>query len=347
VFVDPHVHLRDFRQRDKETVKHGLEVARDSGLDAVFDMPNTDPPIVSEREVRDRLDLAREANVPEVFYGMYVGATADPEQLKRAVELTRRFREVVGVKLFAGESVGNLAVIEEEDQRVVYGTLAGEGYDGVLFVHPEKESCMNRKLWVPSDPRSHCEARPPRAEIESIRDQIRFVVDAGFKGKLHIAHISTPEGVHLVDGAKINGVDVSCGVCPHHFIYDERKMEEPEGIKWKMNPPLRRVGDPELMLNLLKEGKIDFIETDHAPHRLGEKIGQQCMSGVPGLPWWGFYSAYLEQRDFSGKRIREVTRDRALERFGIEVGDNVRRIVDRRGDYAFNTYDGVDGIFFK
>ena len=71
--VDPHVHGRDFRQRDKENVSHLLEVARDTGIDGVFDMPNTDPAITTREIVIDRLNLVHRARSPEVFYGIYMG----------------------------------------------------------------------------------------------------------------------------------------------------------------------------------------------------------------------------------------------------------------------------------
>ena len=81
MYIDSHVHLRDFNQKNKETIKHGLEVARDSGVDAVFDMPNTDPPIMTKENVLDRLKLAKDAGVKEVYYGLYIGLTSDREQI--------------------------------------------------------------------------------------------------------------------------------------------------------------------------------------------------------------------------------------------------------------------------
>jgi len=91
MFIDSHVHFRDFNQKHKETVRHGLEVARDSGLDAVFDMPNTDPPIMTRDLVQDRLRIAKDADVPEVFYGLYMGVTGKPEQIRRAVDIYLKF----------------------------------------------------------------------------------------------------------------------------------------------------------------------------------------------------------------------------------------------------------------
>ena len=140
MYIDPHVHLRDFNQSHKETVRHGLEVARDSGVVAVFDMPNTDPPIITQEDVIQRLGVAKKAGIPEVFYGVYIGLTADCEQVKRAVHIINHFQQVIGMKLYAGHSVGNLGVIRLDEQARIYEVLDQEGFTGFLAVHCEKES---------------------------------------------------------------------------------------------------------------------------------------------------------------------------------------------------------------
>jgi dihydroorotase len=238
--IDAHVHLRDFNEKYKETVKHGLEVALDSGVSAVFEMPNTDPPIIDEKTVEDRLKLYKEADVKDVFCGMYIGLTSDPEQIKNAVEISRKyFPLAVGMKLYAGTSVGNLAVVHPIHQQTAYIILAQEGYEGVLAVHAEKELLMNQEVFLPRFPISHCFARPPMAEYASIKDQITFAKLTKFKGKLHITHISSPESVELVNKAKESGLDISCSTCPHYFMLDMNKLLERDGLLWKMNPALR------------------------------------------------------------------------------------------------------------
>ena len=360
MYIDTHVHLRDFNQQYKETIKHGLEVARDSGVDAVFDMPNTDPPILTREVVEGRLRRADEAGVPEVFYGLYIGATKDREQLKRAVETYRYFfPRVVGIKLYAGHSVGNLGVVSERDQFNVYQTLAGEGYKGLLVVHCEKESVLDMQAWNPLNAITHCFARPEVAEVESVNDQLRFVRETGFLGKLHIAHISSPSAVDLVGVAKEEGMNVSSAICPHHFIYDwqqmnvqeggegvERKVDERvernRGLLWKMNPPLRSPQSRTRVLESLRQGKIDWIETDHAPHTLPEKMSHPFMSGVPGLAWWPLFEEYLRSQNFSDRLIEKLTFTNAQERLGVDVSRSVRRVRDRREEYAFDPYKQLE-----
>ncbi len=341
MYIDSHVHLRDFKQKHKETIQHGLEVAYDSGLDAVFDMPNTDPPVMTRDLVVDRLRIAKDANVHGVFYGLYIGLAADPEQVKKAVEVYREFPQVIGMKLYAGHSVGNLGVVTEESQRAVYETLARDGYDGVLAVHCEKETYLHPESWNPGKPITHCYARPEKAEIESVEDQLRLVREIGFNGKLHIAHISSPKAVDLVVEAKEQGVDASCGICPHHFIYDWSQMHHGNGLLWKMNPPLREPASRERIFQYLKDGKINWIETDHAPHTLEEKTKNPYMSGIPGIAWWPLFEEFLRQHNFSDKQIEELTFSNIAKRYGIDIQLSRRNIKDRRADYPFDPYKKI------
>jgi dihydroorotase len=340
MYIDSHVHFRDWeKQKHKETVKHGLEVAIDSGLSAVFDMPNTYPAITTEEIALRRLKLAERVSNNDVFYGVYLGATANPEQLKRAVDTVRKHRQVVGIKLYAGESVGDLAVINPIDQLIVYGTLAQEGYEEVLVVHAEKEDKMHRSFWNPSIPISHCIARPPEAEVESVKEQIALSKYTKFPGKLHIAHISCIDSVEQVNKAKSNGLDISCEITPHHLIYDMSKMLNFEsGIFFKMNPPLRPIEQQQLLLHSLKIGKIDFLVTDHAPHTLKEKIENPFMSGIPGTPWYPLFAEYLRSNDFSNKRIEEVLFSKIAQRFDLDIIKRYNPIKDRRKDYAFDPF---------
>lgn len=319
MIIDSHVHCRDFTQAKKETVAHALEVARDSGVSAVFDMPNTNPPLIDKETIVTRLQLAKEAAVSEVFYGLYIGLTIDPEQIKQAVQvynISHRYgnRNVVGFKLYAGQSVGSLAVPLYEDQALIYSFLASEGFDGVLVVHAEKESEF-QDVWNPQNPVSHCLARPEKAEIVSVQDQIILSQTASYKGKLHIPHISSPAAVALVTEARKQNIDISCSVCPHHFLFDFTQMRETHGLLWKMNPPLRAPESRVRLLDLLKKGDIDWIETDHAPHLYEEKIAHPYMSGIPGLPWWPLFVEYLRKENFPDERIRELTFENVAKRF--------------------------------
>jgi len=319
--IDPHVHCRDGSQSYKETIRHALSVAYRVGICAIFDMPNTDPPITTRELVVERLNLAGMACSP-VFYGLHAGITANPDQIKDAVQCYKEFfrrlftsrygrAAVVGLKMYAGKSVGDLAVVKEEEQQRVYKTLAKERYGGVLVVHCEKESLLKPKLWKPSDPASHSYARPPKAEVESVKDQISFATGYRFPGQLHIAHVSVPESVELVKSAKKKGkIKISCGVTPHHLILNteaQSRLNHKKGLLYKVNPPLRPKSYNTKLMEYLKNGDIDWIETDHAPHKFGEKVGEPFMSGLPGLHIIPHFLRYLKNIGFSDRQLFDLT----------------------------------------
>ncbi len=318
--IDPHAHLRGGNQSHKETISHAFEVAESQGVDVLFDMAaNTDSPTISLNGVDERLAL-----VPEKYrrgYFLWLGLTSKIEQIEEAVTGFQAYKEVIGLKLFAGKSVGDLAVVSVHEQRLVYETLVREGYPGVLAVHCEKESLLKPELWDPRNPISHSRARPKEAEIESIKDQISLVKETDFAGTLHICHISCPESVELVDAARKQGMRITCGVTPHHLLYTQEMQQGSGGLIYKTNPPLREMADVEALRYCVLRGEIDWIETDHAPHAVGEKI-------FPPYYLSGFSSLYLYQElveDFlpkfgiSKSRIDEMTYWNIVRVFGDKL----------------------------
>jgi len=341
--IDCHVHCRDEEQAEKETIGHALRVAEDSGLDAIFDMPNTARPVITRQRVLERFALAEAAN-SRVFYGIYVGVTANSEQIKEAIETWREFFPrpgvrvgVIGLKMFAGKSVGDLAIVEPEAQEFVYETLSGLNYDGVLAVHCEKESEMRPELWDSSKPWTHSEARPEKAEIESIRDQINFAINTVYKGHLHILHVSTPKSVDIVRSYR-GDMRISCGVTPHHLLLNKTAMYGERGVLYKVNPPLRDQETMRGLFSALLDGRIDVLESDHAPHTYEEKT-QQYMSGIPNLASWPDFIKILQRLGMHQGLIDRMTFNRVNEIFGVQIpalGDCV--LIDHTGDYAFDPY---------
>ena len=308
--IDPHVHLRDWNQGAKETLRHGLAVAWRAGLDGVFEMPNTDPPLTTREAIRRRIADADAAlatlGVP-LFHGLYAGLTAGPAQIDQAVAAWRElFPRVVGLKMYAGHSTGEMGIIEREEQAVVYAELVKLGYTGVLAVHCEKQSFLRPADWDPARPASHARARPPSAEVASVDDQRELALAAGFAGTLHVSHISTPWALDVLR-AKHAGAPqalrVTCGLTPHHALLDSGMMEGPDGLLLLTNPPLRPPPMPSLMLERLCDGDIDWIETDHAPHTARDKK-ERFACGLPGLPYYPRFVAGLAKAGVPGKRIR-------------------------------------------
>lgn len=354
--LDPHVHLRDWKQRDKETLFHGFQAASCMGIDTLFEMPNTDPPITSERMIRERIADARQAldrlealHGGIMTYGLYAGLTSDPLQQQ---EVLRAYHElfplVIGFKLFAGHSTGNMGIIDVEDQLRVYRSLADAGFGGLLAVHCEKESLLRPDLWNPDVPGSHSEARPAEAETASVADQIEAAVRAGFKGILHICHVSCPETVELIEHIRSAGTidyTITCGVTPHHALLCTEGVSH-AGNLVKMNPPLRSRERQVRLYEMLRSGRIDWIESDHAPHTLTEKAAGA--SGIPGFAGYGRLVVSLLKDGVSQDEIRSLTGDRFRSVVGLPKRDGVNdlnvaalqgRIEDCKMMYPWDPWD--------
>lgn len=317
--IDPHVHCRDGKQAYKETIAHVFEIAKEQGVEKIFEMPNTDPPILYEHDVQERLKLVPVDRLGD--YYLYVGATADEKQLEGAVECYDKYTEVIGIKLHASNSRGILSVVEIEEQRRIYKILSALGYRGVIAVHCEKEDYLKEALWDPSAPITHSYARSEEAEIESVKDQIALVRETDFKGILHIVHVSSPGAVELIDKAKTGReMNVTCGVTPHHILWDNEMLAGQDGLLYRMNPPLREKKSIEKLREYLKEGKIDWIETDHAPHARSEKLFHPYLPGYPSLYLYGdFVNQFLPGIGISKEQIKKLTSDNIYEIFGNKI----------------------------
>ena len=116
-----------------------------------------------------------------------------------------------------------------------------------------------------------------------------------------------------------------------------------------MNPPLRSPESREQMFKLLREGKIDWIETDHAPHTLDDKVKEPFMSGIPGIASWPVFREYLRHHEFSDDEIEKLTFLNVVERFGIDLpARKPRKLKDRRSDYPWDPYKSMaDEIGWK
>lgn len=349
MYIDNHVHCRDEEWSSKETIGHALKVAEDSGLSAIFDMPNVPNPVINRQRVIERMNLAKRANSP-VFFGVYMGITEKDSQIEEAVETYNEFFPrnpdnsigVIGFKMFAGESVGDLEIINEKSQLNVYEVLRDLDYKGVLVVHCEKESKMKKHLWDPSNPISHCDARPEESEIKSVRDQITFAENSGYKGHLHIPHISVPESVDLVQEAKTRGLRISCGATPHHLLLDNRVMNNEEGVLYKVNPPIRILETKRRLFGYFKDGIIDILESDHANHTREDKLVRH-MSGIPGLASWPDFIDILKSKGISQELLDKVAFDNINKIFGTQIQRLNLPIKkgEHLGAYVFDPYAGL------
>ncbi|MFA6846578.1 MAG: dihydroorotase [Sphaerochaetaceae bacterium] len=286
--IDAHVHLRDGLQKEKETLAHGLSIASLCGMDMVFDMPNCNPALISQESIEDRLALAEKAIAHvkdetgrQIAYGLYAGLTGEPQQIGDVVKTYKAlFPQVVGLKLFAGNSTGNMGQVTMEQQRFIYQNLVKQDYRGVLAVHCEKESLFHPELEDGKDFSSHSLARPIEAEVASIRDQIQLAKETDFQGSLHICHVSSVQSLEVIEKARMEGVKITCGATAHHLLLSSEDAAFPE-LYAKVNPPLRDKKESSRLFQALLDGRIDWVESDHAPHTLEDK--RKGASGIIGF----------------------------------------------------------------
>lgn len=311
--IDPHVHLRDWKQAEKETVAHGLSVAKSCGFTHVFDMPNTNPPLTDRKTIQKRFELAE--GIEGITYHLWAGITADPKQIAEVVSVYRElYPRVVGLKMFFGQSTGNMGICDYETQLAVFRTLKELNYRGVVAIHAEKESLLQPERYIQGRFETHSLARPPEAEIESVRDAITIAERSGFEGTIHIAHVSTKGAIEEIVRAR-ETMRVTMGVTPHHALFTVQDAADHDRYL-KMNPPLRGEEDRKAVFASLLDGTATWMESDHAPHTRQQK--ESGASGIPGFENMLLLIEALKKAGISETRLRELTYRNAAELFGLQ-----------------------------
>jgi dihydroorotase len=297
-FIDCHVHFREPGLTHKADMASESAAALAGGVTTVCEMPNTIPPAVTVEAFADKVKRAEACQAhPSICQAersrsldirFFFGAT----KREHLTELHRLFTDPTltelkarcsGLKIYFDHSTGDqgvdVAIIEHAFE------LCAE-LNIVTVCHCE-DAAMNRmesEKWKNDvDISVHSHMRPPESEEAAVRQAIQYAADHG--NKLHIAHISTAQGVELVRQAKAQNLPVTCEATPHHLLFSTDDYKKLSGYG-KMNPPLRTHDHVEALWAGIADGTIDCIATDHAPHTKEEKIGPELgkiASGVPGV----------------------------------------------------------------
>ena len=283
-FVDPHVHLRTPGQEYKEDLETGTAAAAAGGFCAVIAMPNTAPVVDDAAILRSLTEAAtRQARVP-------VGFLASITKQLRGQELTEmaELRDA-GALGFTddGKPVVSAGTLRKALQ---YQRLCG----GVIALHEEDPELSRDGVMH----EGAVSARLGIAGIPSLSESTMVARDgalAAYEGaRVHFQHLSCVESVQALEHAKLAGADVSAEVCPHHLTLTEDLVRTLDS-RFKMNPPLRTEEDRHALVRALKDGLIDCVATDHAPHAAHEKEVpfEQAPMGTTGLET-AFAALYTE-----------------------------------------------------
>jgi len=275
-FIDMHVHLREPGYEHKATIATELHAAAAGGFVGVACMPNTNPAIDDTSIVRYIKERSRRVldGLVDVYPIAAVTKNREGKQITEMAELSE-----AGVVAFSddGSPVENAQIMRialeyskmfnkpiiqhAEEKTLTHGGVMNEGFVSTILGLP---------------------GIPSVAEALMIQRDIMLTVYCG--GRYHVAHLSTKIGLDLIREAKRNGLPVTCEVTPHHFTLHEEEVKSFD-TNTKMHPPLRTQEDVDAMKEGLKDGTIDVIATDHAPHSYDEKEVEYLYApfGIVGL----------------------------------------------------------------
>jgi len=266
---DIHVHFREPGMTHKEDFSSGSASAAFGGISCVFDMPNTIPQTTSIKELNEKISLASKKSF--VDFGVYAGATNNNIE-----DLEVLATKCSGFKIYLGSSTNTLKFNKKNLKDALQ--KISKTNKPVLFHAEDEELLLNNKR-VENNLFDHLKFRPSICEFTSIKDIFKEAQKINLK--VHICHISSIEGLELL---KKRPKNITCGVTPHHALLNAEKNNFLKTF-FKVNPPIRSELDKEALFNALKNGKVDVIESDHAPHTIEEKevVFDDAPSGMPGV----------------------------------------------------------------
>ncbi|MCD6414968.1 MAG: dihydroorotase [Candidatus Diapherotrites archaeon] len=271
--IDAHVHFRVPGMEHKEDWITGSRSAAKGGVTTVLDMPNTLPPTTTRRLLDEKRRIVKGKSL--VNYGFYLGAT------KENMEEIKKAEGIPGVKLYMASTTGTLLV--EDDEGILNVMRAAKDSGKLIVAHAEDESLVKefgeraRRL-DEADPLLHVKARPKQCVIKGAKRACELAEKAG--NRLHVTHISTKDEVDVINSHK----GVTCDTTTSYLFLEERDLVK-LGNYAKMNPPVRSHADRMAMWDGIRTGKIQIVDTDHAPHTREEKDKGywEAPSGVPGV----------------------------------------------------------------
>lgn len=307
---DVHVHFREPGFSYKETIASGSAAAAHGGYTAVCTMPNLDPVPDSAEHLQVQLDaIERGAAIKVLPYGaITVGEKGEKlADMKAISDKVCAFSddgkgvqndEMMREAMTAAKRLGKIIAAHCEDNALLFG-----GY-----IHDGEYARMHGHRGISS-----------ASEYKQIERDLRLAEETGCA--YHVCHISTKESVELIRQAKARGVNVTCETAPHYLVLCDEDMQE-DG-RFKMNPPLRSREDKQALIEGIKDGTIDMIATDHAPHSAEEKERglEKSLMGIVGLEtaFPVLYTELVMKNIITLDRLVELMSFKPKKRFGIDT----------------------------
>ena len=283
---DIHIHAREDvsgKHLYKEDFQSAALAALNGGVTHVADMPNNPVPPIDDESYLKKLALTQKASVPIL---LYAGIGPETKPLHFTVPYKAYMGPSIGELFFTNDTVLETAIERYKNQWVSFhceDPVEMEKHKGELHHHLR---------------------RPASCEVLATKTALHLIEKYHLNGKL--CRYSAGEGLPLINAAKKRGVSVSCEVTPQHLYFSQDELHERERGFFQMNPPIRATSDRDAMLAAAKNGEIDFLATDHAPHSKEEKL--KGTSGLTGLDSYGAFVTWLiKEQSFSLERSAQMT----------------------------------------
>lgn len=309
--IDVHVHLREPGFIHKETIKTGTMAAAAGGYTTIFAMPNVKPSPDNIDTVKDYLELIRKEAIINVFPHACITKAS---QGNKVVDM--KAIKSLGVKWFSDDGVG---VAKEESMKLAM-QKASEN-DVMIVAHTEDMSYRDAGSSVHNSEillNKGYIGIPSETEYKQVERDLKLALET--KSKYHICHMSTYQSVELLREYKEKGANVSGEVCIHHLLLEDKDVVD---TNYKMNPPLRTNKDRMALIEGLKDGTIDFLSNDHAPHTEEDKnkTMDKAAFGIVtiecAIPL--FYTHFIKTGKFTLEEFVNLISTKAAKRYGLET----------------------------
>ena len=318
-FADVHVHLREPGFSYKETIKTGTLASAHGGYTAVCSMPNLNPVPDSTEHLKKQLDIIEKDACIHVYPYGSITAGQKGEKLS---DMEGMAKDIIA---FSDDGRG-----VQSDEMMREAMLKAKPLGKMIVAHCEVNDLLKGGYIHDGEYAKEHGHRGICSESEwkQIERDLKLVEET--RCSYHVCHISTKESVEIIRQAKAKGLDVTCETGPHYLILDDSDLQE-HG-RFKMNPPLRGKEDRLALIEGIKDGTIDMIATDHAPHSKEEKGRglENSLMGVVGIEtaFPLMYTYFVETGIITLEKLIELMSINPRKRFGIGGGTDEGQSAD-------------------
>ena len=325
-FCDVHVHFREPGFSYKETIRTGSLAAARGGYTDVCTMPNLNPVPDSAENIKEQIEIIEKDAAVRVhpYAAITVGEKGETlTNMKALAPYCAAFsddgkgvqsEDMMREAMIKAKALGKIIAAHCEDNSLLCGGYIHKGEYARL--HGHKGICSESE-WKP------------------IERDLRLAKETGCK--YHVCHISCKESVELIRNAKANGVDVTCETAPHYLIFNDTDLKE--SGNFKMNPPIRSEEDRQALIEGIRDGTIDMIATDHAPHGYDEKSRglKDSLMGIVGLEtaFPVMYTYLVKKSIITLEKLIELMAINPRRRFGLTQTDDIC-VYDLQSEYKID-----------